>query len=284
MSELGMEVERGTNIDVMKELIVTIFSITALAGLLIYLIRQSVWTRYVLPLISRKPKLSILFENGQNVLHIKKTTPRSLDEALREAMAVEIQEHPYEHYTEPSYQNPFPQIYEGSSNNKKIYNDLLGDYLKEKEAELRNCLQSQISDEYMQPVKLVLCNDGVVASGNLDITIRITPNNNVYQLSAKIQKEGECIEPPVLMPEGWLPLLDYHDIPYSYTEWQQDAYVANELKYEIKPINHHKHDENALSPLYIDTRISNKISIKITIVDSTVHAPYESEIILWVDD
>lgn len=268
----------------MKDLIIAIFSITALTGLVIYLIRQSVWTRYILPLISRKPKLSILFENGQNVFHIKKRIPRSLDKALEEAMAVELQEHPYQHYTEPSYQNPFPQIYEGSSSNKKIYNDLLRSYFKDKEAELRNCLQSQISDECMQPVKLVLCNDGVVASGNLDVTIRITPNDNVYMASARIRKEGECIEPPELMPEGWLPLLDYHEIPYSFTEWQQDAHVANELKYEIKPINHHKHDENVLDPLFIDTRTSNKISIKITIIDSTVQDPYESEIILWVDD
>lgn len=268
----------------MKDIVIAIFSISALAGLVIYLIRQSIWTRYVLPLISRKPKLSILFENGENVFHIKKIIPRSLDEELEEAMAVEIQEHPYVHYTEPSYQNPFPQIYEGSSSNKKIYNDLLRDYLKEKEEELRNCLQSQIEDEYMQPVKLVLRNDGVVASGNLDIIIRITPDDKVYQLSAKIRKEGECIEPPVLMPEGCFPFLDYHDIPYSYTEWQQDAHVANELKYEIKPINHHKYDENAIPPLYIDTRISDKISIRITIIDSTVHDPYESEIILWVDD
>ena len=72
--------------------------------------------------------------------------------ALEEAMAVEIQNHPYEYYTVPSYQNPFPQIHEGSSSNKKIYNDLLRDYLKEKEEELRNCLQSQIEDEYMQPI------------------------------------------------------------------------------------------------------------------------------------
>ena len=252
----------------MKDLIIAIFSITALAGLAIYLIRQSVWTRYVLPLITRKPKLSILFKNGQNVLHLKKTAPRSLDEELREAMAVEMQEHPYEH----------------TSSNKKIYNNLLRKYFTEKEEELRNCLQSQISDEYMQPVKLVLCNDGVVASGNLDITIRTSPNDNVFLASAKIPKEGECIEPPELMPEGWLPLLDYNEIPYSYTEWQQDAHVAEDLKYELKPINHHKHDENALPPLYIDTRISNKISIRITIIDSTVHDPYESEIILWVDD
>lgn len=80
----------------MKDLIIAIFGITALTGLVIYLIRQSVWTRYVLPLITRKPKLSILFENGQNVFHLKKTKPRSLDEALKEAMAVEIKEHPYE--------------------------------------------------------------------------------------------------------------------------------------------------------------------------------------------
>lgn len=252
----------------MKDLIIVLFSFTALTGLAIYLIRQSVWTRYVLPLITRKPKLSILFENGQNVLHIKKSIPRSLDEALEEAMAVEIQEHPYEY----------------TSGSKEIYNDLLRDYFKEREEELRNCLQSQISEEYMQAVKLVLCNDGVVTSGNLDIIIRITPNDNVYLASAKIRKEGECIEPPELMPEGWLSIWDYNEIPYSYTEWQQDAHVANELKYEIKPINHHKHDENALPPLYIDTRICNKISIRITIVDSTVHAPYESEIVLWVDD
>ena len=43
----------------MKDIIIAIFSVTALTGIVIYLIRQSVWNRYVLPLITRKPKLSI---------------------------------------------------------------------------------------------------------------------------------------------------------------------------------------------------------------------------------
>lgn len=268
----------------MKELFLAVFSIAALAGIITYLIRQSVWTRYILPLVSRKPELSILFENGQNVLHIPQTTPRSLEDAVAEAMAAEQQAHPFEHFTIASYQNPFPELFEGPSGNKKIYNELLKDYLEDKEKEFRNCLQAQIADEYMRQVRLVLRNDGVVASGNLDIAICISPNDKVYPLSAKVKKIGDSIEPPALMPDGCFPLLAYNRIPYSYMEWQQASYVDKEMKYEVKSINHHKHDNTILPPLYVDTRYSCKISIKIRIIDSTVHEPFESEIVLWIDD
>lgn len=268
----------------MKELFLAIFGIAALGGFFAYLIRQSIWTRYVLPLISRKPKLSVLFENGQNVLHIKKTTPRVLDDAVAEAMAAERQAHPYQYFSEPSYQNPFPELFEGSSSNKKIYNDLLDGYLEEKEKEYRNCLQGQIADEYMQPVKLVLRNDGVVASGNLDITLNICPNDRIYDLTAKTKKTGDSIEPPILMPEGVFPLLNYKKVPYGYTEWQFDAHIKEDLKFEEAPINHHKCNDKVFPPFYVDTRYTNKISIKITIIDSTVHDPIESEIVLFIDD
>lgn len=106
----------------MKEIIVTLLSISTIVGLLSYMIRQTIWVRYIQPLISRKPELSILFKNGQNVLRLKRVTPRSLDDAVSEAMMVERQNRPYEKYNVPSYDNPFPQLFEGSSSNKKIYN------------------------------------------------------------------------------------------------------------------------------------------------------------------
>lgn len=208
--------EEGDVEDMIKEILISLLSVSTLVGIITFIVRQGIWTRYIQPLVSHKPKLSIRFENGLDVLNLEKANPRDVEKAVVEVMTKEQQKHPYMHYAEPSFNNPFPQLFEGDSTNKKIYNKQLGEYLKEKEKEVRNIEIGLIEDEFMKPVKLVLRNDGKVGSGKLNIHLMIEPNEHVFCADNRDYLNGETIEPPVFIPDGALPFLDYKCISYTY--------------------------------------------------------------------
>lgn len=71
----------------------SIFSLVFLGALIQYLIRQSVWMRWVLPMIQRKPKLKILFDDGLDVRHIAPVEVPSVEDVVNKSMDLEKQEH-----------------------------------------------------------------------------------------------------------------------------------------------------------------------------------------------
>lgn len=267
----------------LKEILIGLVSVSTIVGIIAFLIRQGIWTRYIQPLVSRKPQLSIRFEDGLDVLHLEKTNPRDLEKKVVELMTKEQQDHPYAHYTEPSFHNPFPQLFEGDSANKKIYNNLLVDYLKEKETEYRNIEQGLIEDEFMKPIKLVLRNDGEVGSGKINIHLIAEPNEHVYLEGSREVLSGDTIEPPMCMPDGVFPLLSYNRVPYSCFHWCFENHLSDEIQASTDFINHHSKDEDLLPVLYIDTRYEQKVSLQAKIIDSSILDPIETEIIIKVE-
>lgn len=267
----------------LKEILIGLLSVTTLVGIVAFMIRQSIWTRYIQPLVSRKPNLSIRFEDGIDVLHLEKATPRNVEQTVVELMTKEQHEHPYEHYTEPSFQNPFPQLFEGNSSNKKIYNELLVEYLKEKETEYRNIEQGLMEDEYVRPIKLILRNDGEVGSGKINIHLNVAPKEHVYLSSCRETKIGETIEPPVCMPDGVFPLLSYKRVPYTYYQWNFANHLADEISVSVDFLNHHSKDEEVFPVIYVDTRYEQKVSLQAKIIDSSVQEPIETELIIKVE-
>lgn len=267
----------------LKEVVIGLLSVTTFVGIIAFLIRQGIWTRYIQPMVSRKPKYSLLFDNGQDVMRIPQCQPRDLNQAVSESMQNELKEHPYMGYTEPSYQNPFPQLFEGPSTNKKIYNDLLKDYLEEKEMEYRNRHNGEIENEYMVPVHLALSNDGKVASGKVNLVIDIVPHGQLYLDDAKEMKMGETIEPPIYTPEGAFPILAYKRLPYQYVKWNFGKPLSDTLRFPIDFLNHHSKNETAIPVLYVDSRTECRITIKAKIIDSSVLEPFEIEPVIIVE-
>ena len=169
----------------LKEILIGVCSTATVVGIIVYLIRQGIWERYIKPLVSRKPKLSIRFEDGMDVIHVQQYQPGEIEQMVAASMNAIHTEHPYEQYTEPSFENPFPLLFEGDSTNKRIYNDLLKEYYKEKETEFRNIHQGNIEDGFMKPLKLFLRNDGNVPSGKMNIVVNVQPTEHVYMSDAR---------------------------------------------------------------------------------------------------
>lgn len=267
----------------LKEVVIALLSVTTIVGIIAFLIRQGIWTRYIQPLVSRKPKYSLLFDNGQDVIRIPQHQPRDLNQAVSESMQNELKEHPYMGYTEPSYQNPFPQLFEGPSSNKKIYNDLLKDYLEEKETEYRNRHNGEIENEYMVPVHLTLHNKGEVASGKVNLLVDVEPHGQMYLDEAKEMKMGDTIEPPMYTPEGCFPLLAYNRMPYQFIKWNFSKPLTEALHLNIDFLNHHSKNDTFIPVFYVDSRTECRITIKAKIIDSSVLEPFEIEPVIIVE-
>ena len=75
-------------------LVLSVVSITALATMITYFIKLSIWTRWILPMIQRKTKPKVLFSNGMDVIHVCQPTFTDVDELVRQSMAEEIKQHP----------------------------------------------------------------------------------------------------------------------------------------------------------------------------------------------
>lgn len=267
----------------LKEVVIGLLSVTTIVGIIAFLIRQGIWTRYIQPMVSRKPKYSLLFDNGQDVMRIPQCQPRDLNQAVSESMQNELKEHPYMGYTEPSYQNPFPQLFEGPSSNKKIYNDLLKSYFEEKEEEFRNRHNGEIENEFMVPVHLTLHNKGTVASGKVNLIIDIEPKGQVYLNEAREMKAGDTIEPPMYTPEGMFPLLDYKRLSYQYVKWNFGNPLSDTLHLNIDFLNHHSKNDQVIPLFYVDSRTECKIQVKTKIIDSSVLDPFEIEPVIIVE-
>ena len=193
-------------------------------------------------------------------------------------------EHPYERYTMPSFENPFPQLFERDSTNKRIYNDQLKEYYKEKEAEFRNIHQGTIEDGFMKPLKLILRNDGNVPSGKMNIVVYVQPTENVYISDARQKISADTVEPPICIPEGAFPILAYKREPYSYSKWDFSKCIQEQLEFSKDFLNHQSQDDSLLPVIYVDTRFEQKVSISYKIIDSTVLEPYSGELIVWIDE
>lgn len=267
----------------LKEILIGVFSVTTIVGIIAFLIRQGIWTRYIQPLVSRKPKYALLFDNGQDVIRIPQSQPRDIEQAVSESMQAEQSEHAFMRYTEPSFQNPFPQLYEGPSANKKIYNDLLSSYLEEKESEYRNINTGTIEDEFMIPVHLTLHNNGSVASGRINLHISVEPTGHVFLNDAKEIKSSDTIEPPMYMPEGCFPLLAYNRVPYQYVKWNFSNPLTEALHLSIDFLNHHSKNDAVIPVFYVDSRTECRITIKAKIIDSSVLEPFDIEPVVIVE-
>ena len=77
------------------KLVLSIVSITALAAMIGYFIRQSIWTRWILPMVQRNAKPKLLFDGGLDVIHVQQpssTDADALAEIIRQINTMSIEE------------------------------------------------------------------------------------------------------------------------------------------------------------------------------------------------
>ena len=265
----------------MKELVLSIVSITALAAMIGYFIRQSIWTRWILPMVQRNAKPKLLFDGGLDVIHVQQPSSTDVDELVRQSIAEEELQHPRQQYEEPSYEN-MGAFLQGPVGNKKIYNKLLSLYLKKKEEAYSNIHKGKYEDSFMIPIKLIVKNIGNVPCKKLKVTV--TPDNttHLYLENARTLVKATYIKPPIYAGEECFPILNRGEEEYQYAEWDFSKHLSQEITVYQDFI--HQLDVSDCLPLfYVDSRQKGKILLDWEIIEENISSPVTGELVLWVD-
>ena len=262
----------------MKEIFWGIFSIAGIILILRYLLQISIWTRWIQPIVVRKPKPVITFADGTDVVTIPKYTSVNIDTEVDNFLNREHVRLPYVEMVDP-YLNPFMAMKNNTTNNN-IYNQLLQEYFEKKETEYRNIVTSEDENRFMVPIHLIIENRGCVPCGKTDIDITFSDNTHVYLSNAKEQVTGYSLEEPIQCPSGMFPCLDMKTVPYSYTKWNFDKYVDKKLTYKMEGLNQHRKDDKLIGCLYVDSRSQTRILIDWTIVEPSYSTPLTGELVI----
>lgn len=262
----------------MKEIFWGIFSIAGIILILRYLLQISIWTRWIQPIVVRKPKSVITFADGTDVVTIPKYTSVNIDTEVDNFLNREHVRLPYVEMVDP-YLNPFMAMKNNTTNNN-IYNQLLQEYFEKKETEYRNIVTSEDENRFMVPIHLIIENRGCVPCGKTDIDITFSDNTHVYLSNAKEQVTGYSLEEPIQCPSGMFPCLDMKTVPYSYTKWNFDKYVDKKLTYKMEGLNQHRKDDKLIGCLYVDSRSQTRILIDWTIVEPSYSTPLTGELVI----
>lgn len=184
----------------MKEIFLGLFCIAIIILILRYLLQISIWTRWIQPLVVRKPKTIITFADGKDIITIPKYQSVNVKNEIDKRLNKEHERLPYVEMVDP-YLNPFKDMQNNITNNR-VYNDLLQEYFNKKETEYKNLVVSENKKRFMIPVYLIIENRGSVPCGKTDIDIEFSDNSHVY-LSNSIETIAEySLEESIQCPDG----------------------------------------------------------------------------------
>lgn len=262
----------------MKEIFWGLFGIASIILILRYLLQISIWTRWIQPLVVRKPKPVITFADGKDVISISKYLPVNVDNEINKRLNKEHERLPYVEMVDP-YLDPFKAMQNNTTNNR-IYNDLLKEYFKKKEIEYKNLVSSEEEKRFMIPIPLIIENRGSVPCGKTDIDIEFSDNTHVYLLNAKETITEYSLEEPIQCPDGMFPCLDLKKVSYSYVKWNFDKFANKKLTYKMEGLNQHRKNEKLIGCLYVDSRFQSRILIDWTIVEPSYGTPLTGELVI----
>lgn len=262
----------------MKEIFWGILGIAGIILILRYLLQISIWTRWIQPIVVRKPKPVITFADGTDVISIPKYTSVNIDNEVGDRLKKEHERLPYVKMVDP-YLNPFMAMQNNTSNNS-IYNQLLQEYFEKKETEYKNLVTSEDENRFMIPIHLIIENRGCVPCGKTDIDINFSDNTHVYLSNAKEQVTGYSLEEPIQCPSSMFPCLDMKTVPYYYTKWNFDKFVDKKLTYKMEGLNQHRKDDKLIGCLYVDSRYETRILTDWTIVEPLYSTPLTGELVI----
>ncbi|MDO4958194.1 MAG: hypothetical protein Q4E68_02920 [Prevotellaceae bacterium] len=262
----------------MKEIFISLISIGSIVLIIRYLIQISIWTRFIQPMVQRKAKLVITFEDGTDVMTIPKAKQYDVQKEVNELITAEHIRIPYVEMIDP-FLDMFGATRNNTSNNR-IYNSLLEDYFECKQVEYANLVQSKVEEQYMKPVKLVIHNRGKVPCGKSDIDIRIIEKENLYLEDARKMITAYSPKEPIQCPDGIFPCLDSGRQDYFYTQWNMSEIAPRLMHFKLDVLNQGRKDGNLIMPLYVDTRIEGQIHIDWVIVEPSYSEPLTGELII----
>ena len=188
--------------------------ISSIVGVIGFFVKQSIWTRYISPIVSRKSKPIITFDNGTDVMSVSISTSFNLeDEVKKKQLNKETQLLPEAHL-QNSYDNPLVQLSQ-SSENYRIYNSQRGLYLKNKEQQIGNTVIEEFERKSLVPVKFVIKNKGKIPTGKCNIEINFSNDTVVFDNNSFVACIDRVMNKPVLAKGHSFPCLNLGTTEYK---------------------------------------------------------------------
>lgn len=128
--------------------------ISSIVGVIWFFLNQSIWTRYISPIVSRKSKPIITFDNGTDVMSVSICTTFNIEDEVKKQINKEKQLLPEAQLQNP-YDNPWVLLSQ-LPENYRIYNSQRGMYLKYKEKQITNSVSEEFERKSLIPVRCVI--------------------------------------------------------------------------------------------------------------------------------
>lgn len=264
-----------------KDVFWGIFSVAGLVGLALYLFRQSLWIRFIEPMVRRKSDPCITFEDGLSIKNIDADIDINLEENIKQEIDRVRKNVPEARLTNP-YDNPWALMFECPAN-YNIYNKQREEYLQHEEKRIRHVENEKYEQKVMKPLKLVIQNKGKVPTGKCDIEISFSECANVYEESAFVERIDSRLKKPVLAKGSAFPCLRLARETYKFKKLDASKCVSSPLKYKLDALNQKLTDDTTLPVYYVDSRKVTQLNISWKIIEPSHTEPLTGELVVNIN-
>lgn len=256
-------------------------SISSIVGVIWFFVNQSIWTRYISPIVSRKSKPIITFDNGTDVMSVSISTSFDIEDEVKKRLNKEAQLLPEAHLQNP-YDNPLVQLSQ-SPENYRIYNSQRGLYLKNKEQQIINTVIEEFERKSLVPVKFVINDKGKIPTGKCNIEINYSNDTVVFDNNSFVACIDCVMNKPVLAKGHSFPCLNLGTTEYKYKKLDKELHVMSPILLTMDNLNQYITNSYIIPVFYIDSRITSKLTISWKIVEPAHPKPIIGELTLNIN-
>lgn len=140
--------------DIVINFLTAFLAISSIVGVIWFFVKQSIWIRYISPIVSRKSKPIITFDNGTDIMSVAISTSFDIEEEVKKQLIKQTQL-----LLESQVQNPYDNpwvMFTQSPENIGIYNSQRDLYLKSKEQQIKHLITEKFENNILVPLKLIV--------------------------------------------------------------------------------------------------------------------------------
>lgn len=225
----------------------------------------------------RRPNPSLIFDNGDNNMKIRRVSPFDRDAEVKKRVGVLCCKWPEKSIKDEQY-SVFGYTYSNVSPDMITqYNISRNKFIESSEKKIRLEVQSDDLQFRMKEISICVVNRGSASTGRMNIFIEIPENVRLYWETSKKKVEYDAPITPSFYPElKVIPSLYGYNTP-NIEMWDMIDYIRDgELKKAIDPLNHKLQQE--LFTFYVDSATCSNFKMNWVLIDAALPDPVEGEL------
>lgn len=267
--------------DIVINFLTSFLAISSIVGVIWFFVKQSIWIRYISPIVSRKSKPIITFDNGTDIMSVAISTSFDIEEEVKKQLIKQTQL-----LLESQVQNPYDNpwvMFTQSPENIGIYNSQRDLYLKSKEQQIKHLITEKFENNILVPLKLIVKNEGTIPTGKCNIEINFSNDSVVFDNNSFVEYIDCVMNKPVLAKGHSFPCLNFGTTEYKYKKLDEELHVKSPIMLTMDNLNQYMTNSDTIPVFYIDSRITSKLTISWKIVEPAHLKPITGELTLNIN-